>query len=329
MLDAAVIGLGQRGRALVRAVQGRSDRIRIVRAVTRAPEEAEAFAGETGLPVGSDLVDVLADPDIPAVVIATPHSQHVEQVVAAAAAGKHVFVEAPLALWASDAQHAWVACEAAGVVLAVGQNLRFAPAFRELAQRLEGGRLGEPLHVEGNASGPGGYRLEPGTWRASELECPSGGMTAKGVHVSDLMIALFGAVAEVDARSLRHVLTIDMDDTTVALMRFRSGITGTLATMTATADIWRLQVYGSKGWAEMRGPNTLAMRLIDDGEETVTDFKPIDTERAELDAFADAVEGGAPFPVVAEQVVQNIALLEAMGKSNAQERAVSVTESSL
>lgn len=325
MLDAAIVGLGWRGQVLVKSVHGRSGRIRFVRGVTRSPAKTEVFARETGIPVDSDFAAVLADADIPAVVLATPHSQHVEQIVAAAAAGKHIFVEKPLALWASDAQHAAVACRAAGVVLAVGQNRRFLSAFHELAARLRWGQIGDPLHVEGNYSGPGGYRHGQESWRASEMESPSGGMTAKGIHIADLMIALFGPVAEVDARSLRHVLTVDMDDTLAALLRFRSGMTGTLATMTTTADLWRLQVYGSKGWAEMRGQSTLAMRLID-GQETVTEFAPIDTERAELEAFADAVEGVAPFPVGIGEAVHNIALLEAIGKSSAQERPYPVPE---
>ncbi|MDX1605194.1 MAG: Gfo/Idh/MocA family oxidoreductase [Candidatus Competibacterales bacterium] len=323
MLNAAVVGLGWWGQVLARAVHGSSDRIRIVRGITRTPARAAEFAAETGIPVDADYAAALHDPGIDAVVLATPHSQHLAQVQAAAAAGKHVFVEKPLALTAADAAAAYAACEAAGVVLAVGQNRRFLPAIRHLREQIAQGTLGHILHLEGNFSGSSGYRHRPGVWRASAAESPAGGMTGKGLHVTDLMIALCGPIREVDARSLRQVLEIEMDDTTVMLLGFASGATGYLGTLTATADVWRLQVFGSEGWAEMRGHHRLIVKPVT-GEAQVLDFPPEDIERAELEAFAEAVAGGDPFPVDRAQVINNIALLEAIGRSAREGRPVTV-----
>jgi len=326
MVRAAIVGLGAWGRILVRSVHGKSDRIRFTRAVTRTPDAAADFSRQTGIPVDADWTALLADGDIDAVVLATPHSQHVEQAVAAAAAGKHVFVEKPLALSASEARQAVSACEATGRVLAVGQNRRFLPAFQRLSEIVGGGELGVLLHIEGNFSGPSGYRRKPGSWRSEPHESPSGSMTGKGVHMTDLMIALFGAVEEVDARSLQLVLQEDVDDTTSMLLRFAAGNTGYLGTINATADMWHLRVFGSKGWAEMRGPDRLAVRLIDRGAETVQEFAPRDIERAELEAFADAVEEKAPFPVTPEQALMNAAVLQAVGRSVENERPCPVAE---
>ncbi|MDZ7748761.1 MAG: Gfo/Idh/MocA family oxidoreductase [Halofilum sp. (in: g-proteobacteria)] len=314
MLNAALVGLGRWGQVLGRAVHGRSEHIRIARGITRTPAKAADFARETGIPVDDDFEGVLADPAIDAVVLATPHSQHVEQIRAAAAAGKHVFVEKPLALTAASATEAFDACAQTGVLLAVGQNRRFLPAIERIRALLADGSLGRILHVEGNFSGPSGYRHEASSWRGSAGESPLGGMTGKGLHLTDLMISLCGAATEVDARSLRQVLDFDFDDTTIMLLRFAQGPTGYLGTMTATADTIRLQVFGSKGWAEMRDHRWLTVRRLHETPELV-ELPDLDIERAELEAFAAAVAGERDYPVRRAEVINNIALLEAIGRS--------------
>ncbi len=323
MLNAAIIGLGGWGQKLVRSVHGKSGKIRIARAVTRTPAKAADFARETGIPVGNDYAAVLADPGIDAVIIATPHSQHVDQIVAAAGADKHVFVEKPLALTRADVAEAFDACEHAGVVLAVGQNRRFLPGVQEIERLLRSGALGKLLHMEGNFSGPSGARHAVSNWRASGQESPWGGMTGKGLHLSDLMILFAGPIAEVHARSKRCVLTAALDDVTVTLVDFASGATATLATLTATADMFRLRAFGSGGWAELDGQDRLRVALIGE-EERVTDLPKVDLERAELEAFADAVAGRAAYPVTRHEAENNIAFLEAIGRSVAAGGPVSI-----
>src|SRR5688500_20264468 len=96
MIRAAIVGLGRWGQNLVNSVQGKSDAIRFVAGATRTVAKAEAYAREKGFPLHDTYKKVLADPKIDAVVLATPHTQHAAQVVAAAKAGKHVFTEKPL-----------------------------------------------------------------------------------------------------------------------------------------------------------------------------------------------------------------------------------------
>ena len=309
---------------MVSSVQGKSEHIRFVRGVTRRPALAEDFARQHGLPGDDDYAAALADPAIGAVVLATPHSQHVEQVKQAAAAGKHVLVEKPFALEHAGAAQAVAACEAAGVILGVAQNRRFLPAAIRLKQMVADGVLGDILHLEGNMSGPSGERFLTSTWRGAIGESPGGGMTGKGVHVTDLMIHLLGPVVEVDARSLQLAVGGELDDTTVMLLRFATGATGTLATMTVTADLWRLQVYGTKGWAEMRGETTLVTLMSGETQEEVIEFDAIDIERAELEAFARAVAGGAPYPVPNDEALANVAVLEAIGESALREGPVKI-----
>src|SRR5690606_33264858 len=129
MLRAAIIGLGTWGQHLVRSVQGASPVIQFVAAATRTPEKARGFAQEHGLRMLPRYEDALADPDIDAVVLATPHTQHTDQIVAAAEAGKHVFTEKPLGVDAASAERAARACAEKGVTLGVGYNWRFQPAL--------------------------------------------------------------------------------------------------------------------------------------------------------------------------------------------------------
>src|SRR5437870_2165637 len=139
MLRAAIVGPGWWGKTLVTAVQGKSDDIRFVAAVTRTRAKVEDFCREQGLALRDDYAEVLADPAIDAVVLATPHSQHGDQVRRAVAAKKHVFCEKPFTLTAADARSAVEAATKAGIVLAVGFNRRFHPSLMELKRRVQDG----------------------------------------------------------------------------------------------------------------------------------------------------------------------------------------------
>src|SRR5262245_66162834 len=125
MVRAAIVGLGRWGRSLVASVQGKSDSIRFAAAHTRTRATAEEFCRQHDLPLLGSFDAVLTDPAIDAVVLATPHSQHEAQVRAAAAAGKHVFVEKPITLNRKSADAVVAAARRAGIVLAVGFTRRF------------------------------------------------------------------------------------------------------------------------------------------------------------------------------------------------------------
>lgn len=314
MLNAGLVGAGRWGQTLVRSVAGKSNKIRFTRGVTRTPSKAADFASEIGIEIDSDYDALLADPAIDAVVLATPHSQHLDQIERAAEAGKHIFVEKPLALDAASARAAYAATKAADLVLALGHNRRCLPAVAHLRTVLDRGDLGQILHVEGNFSGPSAFRQRADDWRASPDESPAGGMTGKGIHITDLMISILGPVSEVSTRSCRQVLDFGMDDTTLVTLGFASGQTGSLSTLTATPNDWRLQVYGSDGWAEIRDERAFRLRLRD-GETENKDFGTHDCERAILELFADTVVSRTPWVVSEQEAIANTALLEAISAS--------------
>lgn len=315
---AALVGLGRWGRNLATAAQSRPQGgLRIAAAATRSPAKAKAFCDEQGIALCDDLGVLLADPGIEAVVLATPHSQHCAQIKAAAAVGKHVFVEKPLALTLAEAEEAVAACAAAGVVLAVGFNRRFLPAYRALCESYAAGTLGEALHVEGNFSGSFGYGYTADMWRGSSAENPAGGMAAMGIHVLDAMIHLLGPLRRVTTRSRRRVLEALVDDTTISLLEFEGGATGSLSTIMATPSHWRLQLFGSKGWAAMPDQARLVVSTLE-GEPSETRFDPADTLTDELEAFARTIRRGEAYPVTTDEALAGVGAFEAIARSAAE-----------
>src|SRR5882672_598002 len=322
MLRAAIYGLGRWGNTLVESVK-ESEKFRFVKGISRNPENHKEFSRNTGIKVVSSYGRVLKDPEIDAVVLATPHSLHVKQIAQAAKAGKHVFVEKPMTLTRKTAEKAVEATRAAGVTLGVGFNRRHAPAFVEMMSRIRAGQIGDVLHVEAAHSGPTGYGLKPDSWRSTRAEAPAGGMTARGVHTLDAMIQVGGLVSSVYAFSDNRKLPagVDMDDTTSMLLKFTSGVTGYLSALFTTAELYRVHVFGSKGWLELRGDTELTFRGLQGTPEKST-LTAVDKEKLELEAFADAVAQKKPFVVPPEEAVNGVAVLEAIEVSAAKGKPV-------
>jgi predicted dehydrogenase len=148
-------------------------------------------------------------------------------------------------------------------------------------------------------------------------------MTARGVHVLDAMVHLAGLATEVFAVSERLQVDIDVDDTTSCLLRFAGGATGTLATLHAASRFYRLHAFGSKGALELRGDTALDARDLE-GHVRRLDFEPIDKERAELEAFADAAAAGVKFLIAPEELVNVVAATEGVAASAASRRPVAL-----
>ena len=317
MIDAAIVGLGRWGQTLVDSLGEGSDAIRFTRAVTRTPSRVEDYAAAKGMALGSDYDDMLSDPDIDAVVLATPHSLHGRQIVAAAEAGKHVFCEKPLTLSADDAAASIGAVDRAGLALAIGHNRRFAPNFLALRAILEEGRLGEILHVEGNFSADLTRAVE--TWRADAAESPAGGMTSLGIHVVDAFVALVGRMASVRTRSKRIALPFGVDDATSVLIDFENGRTGYLGTVAATAHLYQVRVFGTEGWAQIHGLDRLEADFRDGNRDDRRwdgyDYPGYRTIRECLEAFAAAASGGPPFPIPPHEIGHAVDVLEAVIRS--------------
>lgn len=318
MLRAASIGLGWWSDELAGAVQGKSDALEIVSCTSRSAEKRAAFAEKFGAAQHESYEAVLDDPAVDAVILTTPHSLHAEHVILAAEAGKHVFVEKPLALNAESGARAAAACERAGVVLAVGQNRRFSAVALALRDMLDSGRFGRLLHLEANFSAPGGLAYTPERWRANRVESPGGALMGLGIHMIDLLCWLAGPVRWVSAQAKRLAVSVDIDDTTSAILEHESGATGYLGSHFACPYTSFLNVYGTEA---------NAFAAVDAGELRVQssggsaeprELAPVDTLKVELEEFASACGGGPPFRVRPQEAIHNVAVVEAIVASAAQ-----------
>jgi predicted dehydrogenase len=308
MINCAIVGLGRWGRNLAEAARGHA-RLKIRRAVETDIDHARAFCAEHHLDLTDNLNDVLADHAIDAVLLATPHSLHMDQVIVSAAAGKQVFCEKPLALRRDHAERMFSACRDAGLVLAVGHNRRFWPSMQALREMTASGELGTILHVEGHNSNENSEKITGG-WRLSPAESPGGGLTGAGLHVLDAFVSLLGPVRQVYARFNSRDSGPPPRDSSVLAIDFANGVTGTLATVRATPFYWRVHVFGTKGSAEVLDETTLVLRKSGNTAKTIS-YPPIDVLSAELDAFADAVERKRPFPAQDMEVLATLSAFEA------------------
>jgi predicted dehydrogenase len=288
--------------------------------VSKEPDSVRDFAAKHGFRLTTELDEALADPRVEAVVLATPHSLHVDQIVRVAAAGKPVFCEKPLSLTRASAERAITATRSAGVPIGVGQNKRFWPSTRELTKTVRSGVLGRVLHIEGHYSNENSSK-HFSAWRADPRETPGAGMTGTGIHLLDVFSTLAGPARGVTAQFVSTKPSPDPLDTVSALFKFENGMTGTLGAVRATPIYWRVHVFGDAGSAEALGETELVLRLK--GRQTETRrYEIIDSIRAELEAFADAATGRAPYPITPEEVITTVATFEAVIESIARGAAV-------
>ena len=310
MINAAIIGLGRWGQSLVTAVQGKSPRLRFVHGVSKEPELARDFAGRHNFRLSTEPEDALANPNVEAVFLATPHSLHVDQVCAVAAAGKAVWCEKPLALRRADAERAVEACRKAGVVLGSGNNKRCFASMRELKRVVGDGVIGDVIHIEGHFCNEHSTRVSGG-WRDDPAESPGGGMTGAGLHVLDAFVNLGGPIRQVDAKWFTHKPPPDPRDSIAVLVEFASGATGLMATVRAAPMFWRVHVFGTRGWAEARGEDGLTVAPLGGGPQTQS-FEHVDSLRVLVESFADAVEGKGDFLVSPAQMLDTVSAFEAV-----------------
>jgi predicted dehydrogenase len=310
MINAAMVGLGRWGQTVLGSIQGKSERLRIVHGVTKEPELARELAGKHGFRLSTDLKHAIADPQVQAILLATPHSLHVEQVCMVAGAGKPVWCEKPLALTRAEAERAVAAVRLARVSLGSGNNKRCFASMRELKRAVDSGEIGKVLHIEGHYSNEHSTRVAGG-WRDDPAESPGAGMTGAGLHVLDAFVNLAGPIVYVDARSVTKKPPPDPRDVVAVLVEFAGGATGVMGTVRAAPMFWRCHVFGTEGSAEARGEDTLTVAKIAGPTEERT-YPHVDSLRTLLEAFADAVEGKAPFPVKPEQMLDVIGAFEAV-----------------
>jgi predicted dehydrogenase len=320
MIRAAIIGLGWWGQTLLRNLLNNSI---IVPVLGVDPlDQARALASSLGIETAPRFEDALANSNIDAVILCTPQEHHAEQIIAAARSGRHVFCEKPLCTTALDAEAAIAAVRKADVQLGIGHERRFEPAVIEMRKRFASGEFGNPLLLEGNFSQDKFLKLPRDNWRLSNRLNPAGPLSATGIHMVDLSIALLGRPTSVWARLARLGSDFDNGDTLSMTIGFESGATAMLGAVLATPFMGRVALLGSKGWMEIRDrshpENSTGWDVtsVHRDQTPVTSFYPPHLAvRDNLEAFGRAALGRESYPVALDEMLANVRSFEAIQRS--------------
>jgi predicted dehydrogenase len=323
VINVAVVGLGWWGGKIVRDLcgNGGSDQVQVVAGVDLDPAARDAVRPWVR-DVYAEYTEALQVDDLDAVILCTPHKFHTDQIVAAAAHGKHVFCEKPLSVSGDEAQRAVDAMSKAGLKLGIGHERRFEPAVQGLRRALADGELGTPLVFEGNFSQDKFLDLAPDNWRLSAVEAPVGPLSATGIHLVDLAISIFGRPTQVWARLSTQATTFANGDTLAVTIAFEKGQTALITAILTTPFVGRVTVLGSQGWAEIRDRNHPedprgwdVTRQIRGQEAESQFFPPHASVRENIETFAKAVAGEVEYPVPMEEMVVNARTFEAITRS--------------
>jgi predicted dehydrogenase len=291
----AIVGLGKFAHDMAKACRA-TDRIELAACYSRTPATVQAFAEAHGTTAAPSFETLLADPRIEAVLLVTPNCIHCEQTIAAARAGKHVFVEKPLCNRLDEADRMVEACAQAGVLLAVGHQERRHSPYRYIKDCIQRGLLGRIHAFEANHCGNLLAVWPEDDWRF-KTHGGGGPILHKGTHKIDILNYLFGEAEAVATLGTPLAFNPAMDATTVSTLRFSGGILGSLSTGFAHTSA-SLNVYGElrsvsySGYGtkiEVKDERTWAFETVDCGPD-----QPLVEELAE---FAEAVRGRAKVEV--------------------------------
>jgi predicted dehydrogenase len=324
-LRVAALGMGWWSDVLADAI-GRSGRLEIVACFTRSEEKRAAFAARYGCRAAASFEEILADPSIEAIVNTTPNNVHLETTRAAAEAGKHVFLDKPIANTVADGRAIADACAKAGVVLALGYQRRRETHFRWIRAEIEAGRFGRLVQAECNISRDRLGQFDLSSWRYTAAGMPGGVMLQIGIHYVDVLEYLMGPVKRVSARLAQLVLPGDNPDVANMILEHESGALSNLTASYASAsEYYMMNVYGKEASAYY--DLFSGLRHLRRGEKAAraVPTEKNDTIREELEEFARCVRTGERPETDGFWATRNLAVIMAGVRSAREGRAVDVT----
>jgi predicted dehydrogenase len=325
-LRVAALGMGWWSDVLADAIK-RSDKLEIVACFTRSPEKRSAFADKYNCRPAASYEELLGDPSIEAVINTTPNNVHLETTEAAARAGKHVFLDKPIANTVREGQAIADACSKAGVVLALGYQRRRESHFRWIKAEIEAGRFGKLVQAECNISRDRLGRIDQSSWRYSAAGMPGGVMLQIGIHYVDVLEFLMGPVKSVSAQLAQLVLPGDNPDVANMILRHENNALSNLTASYASAsEFYMMNVYGKEasayydlfsGLRHLKRGETRAQPIATQGNDTI---------REELEEFAHCVRTGTKPETDGYWAARNLAVIKAGLKSARERRTVEVAE---
>jgi len=325
-LRVASLGMGWWSDVLADAIN-RSGKLTITACYSRSEEKRAAFAAKYGCRAVPSYEAILADSDIEAVINTTPNSVHLETTRAAADAGKHVFLDKPIANTVSDGRRITELCRKAGVVLALGYQRRRENQFRWIKRQIDEGVFGKLVNAEANISRDRLGKIDLGSWRYQAAGMPGGVMLQIGIHYTDVLEYLIGPVKAVSGQFARLVLPGDNPDVASLVLEHENGALSTLnASYASASEYYLMNIYGKEATAYYDMFEGLRMLKRGEGKPVKVPFANKDTIAEELEEFADAVRGGGAPEVGGEYATTSLAVIRAGILSAREGRHVEIAE---
>src|SRR5713101_4296444 len=325
-LRVACLGMGWWSDVLADAMQ-RSKKLKIIACYTRSEEKRRVFAAKYGCRAAPSYEAILEDRAIEAIVNTTPNDAHLETTRAAAAAGKHVFLDKPIANTVSDARAITDACRKAGVVLALGYQRRRESHFRWIRQRIDEGAFGKLVNAEANISRDRLGKIDLGSWRYTAAGMPGGVMLQIGIHYTDVLEYLLGPIKAVEGRLARLVLPGDNPDVASLVLEHASGALSTLnASYASASEYYLMNIYGKEATAYYDLHNGLRFLERGSGRSNPVSCAKNDGFVEELEEFAAAARGNGKPEMDGERATASLAVIRAGIVSAREGRRVEVAE---
>ena len=325
-LRVACIGMGWWSDVLADAIK-RSSKLKIVACFTRSEQKRAAFAAKYGCQAASSYEAILKDAGVEAIINTTPNDVHLETTRQAAVAGKHVFLDKPIANSVSDGRKITECCRAAGVVLALGYQRRRESHFRWIKQQIDAGVFGKLVNAEANISRDRLGQFDLSSWRYTAAGMPGGVMLQIGIHYVDVLTFLIGPVKAVHGQSVRLVLPGDNPDVASLVLEHDNGALSTLnASYASASEYYLMNIYGKEATAYYDLHHGLS--LLKRGEKQPVSVPCVknDTFVEELEEFAAAARGGPSPEVGGDYGTTSLAVIRAGILSAREGRRVEVSE---
>jgi predicted dehydrogenase len=323
---AAVLGMGWWSDVLADAVK-RGTSVEIVSCYTRSEDKRKAFATKYGCKAAASYEEILSDPSIEAIINTTPNGVHLETTAEAAAAGKHVFLDKPIANTVAEGFEIAKVCEKHDVVLSLGYQRRRESQFRWIKREIDAGRFGKLVQAEGNISRDRLGKIDLSSWRYQASGMPGGVMLQIGIHYVDVLEYLMGPVKRVTGRSAQLVLPGDNPDVDNLILEHENGaISNLTASYASASEYYMMNIYGKAASAYYDLFNGLRHLKQGDAKPTAIDCENNDTIREEIDEFAHCVRTKTKPETDGFWAARNLAVIKAGVRSAKEGRGIDVEQ---
>ena len=323
----ASIGIGWWSDVLADAVTRTNGQVEIVSCFTRSDDKRRTFAQKYKCHAANSLDEILGDTQLDGIINTTPNHVHLETTGAAALAGKHVFLDKPIANSIGEAKAITQVCKDAGVTLGVGYQRRREGHFRWIKKRIDAGDFGKLVQAEANISRDREGQFEKGHWRYTAQGMPGGVMLQIGLHYVDVLMMLMGPVKTVSGMASQLVLPGDNPDVGTLMMTHENGAISSLSTSYASAsEYYLMNIYGKRMSAYYNLFDGLRSLKQGGTKQNAITVEKIDTLAEELIEWADAARGKGVPEIGGVGATESLAVVKAGIKSVRENRHIEVAE---